>query len=193
MKKNLLFSLGLLVICGFVSGQNHTLPEPKGWETETFPIPIDFAPGIPYKGSEELRFAPGWGDTKSEQRWSYCFLWWIEADSKLDASSLKKYLEEYYGGLVGRNITSRKIPASKVVPTNATVTETKNADKPFTATVDMLDYMSQNPVTLNIDVNQKICTANGKKGFFFSISPQPRTHAIWQEFQAVWNGFKCGE
>src|SRR5262249_29244884 len=151
--------------------QEHTLPVPKDWSTETFPIPIEFAPNIPYVGEEELRFSPGWGDTTSVQRWSYCFLWWIKADSKLDAASFKKYMEEYYGGLVGRNIERRKIPAHKIVPTKATITTNKNASLPYAATVDMLDYMRQKPMKLSIDVHIQECTSNGKKGIFFAVSP----------------------
>lgn len=44
---------------------------PKGWEIERFLIPIEFAPQIAYKGVEDIRFAPGWGEEKSEQYWSY--------------------------------------------------------------------------------------------------------------------------
>jgi hypothetical protein len=46
---------------------------PKGWGVERFPIPIEFAPQVNYKGVEDVRFAPGWGDKTSEQYWSYTF------------------------------------------------------------------------------------------------------------------------
>jgi hypothetical protein len=192
IQKNLLVLICMMTTI-IAQGQKHVLPEPKDWGTETFPIPIEFAPNIPYTGEEEVRFSPGWGDTTSVQRWSYSFLWWIKADSKLDAVSLKKYLEEYYGGLVSRNIERRKIPARKLVPTVATITENKNASRPFTATVSMLDYMRQKPMKLNIDVSIQECAANGKRGIFFAVSPQPRTHAIWKDFENIWSGFRCGE
>jgi hypothetical protein len=31
----------------------------KGWDIERFLIPISFAPSIPYKGVEDIRFTPG--------------------------------------------------------------------------------------------------------------------------------------
>ena len=65
----------------------YKLPFPDGWNVERFSIPIDFAPGIAYKGVEDIRFAPGWGDKKSEEYWSYCFLWWLNPDAKIDATS----------------------------------------------------------------------------------------------------------
>lgn len=180
----------MIAVIGF--SQDHVLPSPKDWPTETINFPIEFAPHIPFIGTEELRFTPGWGDTQSDQLWSYCFLWWVRADSKLDAASLKKYLEEYYGGLVSRNIDRRHIPADKIVPTVAHVVETKNSSKPFTATVDMLDYLSQKPVQLLITVEVTTCDANKRKGFFFSVSPQPYNHPIWKEFNSIWSGFECG-
>ena len=33
--------------------------QPANWEFERFSLPPGFAPGITYKGAEELRFAPG--------------------------------------------------------------------------------------------------------------------------------------
>lgn len=189
-----LFLLSVSMILFTTSwSQKHTLPEPKDWGTETFPFPIEFAPNIPFTGEEEVRFSPGWGDTTSVQLWSYSFLWWVKSDAKLDAKSLKKYLEEYYGGLVGRNIERRSIPASKVIPTMATVLPSKNSTQLFTAKVSMLDYMSLRPVVLNIEVSLKDCSENGKKGFFFAVSPKPRTHQIWKDFDSIWSGFKCGE
>jgi len=173
--------------------QNHVLPELQGWNTELIPFPIDFAPGIPFAGTEELRFAPGWGDTTSVEHWSYCFLWYVNADASLDAASLKSYLEEYYNGLVKRNIEPRNIPASVVIPTVAHVAETNDPEKPYAVTIEMLDYHRQKPMTLNVDVAVKLCKGNGKKGIFLSVSPQPHTHPIWNDFKGIWDGFQCGK
>src|SRR5262245_24178101 len=37
-------------------------PVPAGWKHETIPFPLGFAPGLPFHGVEELRFAPGFFD-----------------------------------------------------------------------------------------------------------------------------------
>jgi hypothetical protein len=191
--KNLFFTTFLLIASIITFGQKHVLPEPANWGTETFPFPVEFAKGIPFTGYEELRFTPGWGDTTSVEHWSYCFLWWIDDSAQLDRSKLTSYLEEYYNGLVSRNIESRKIPASKVIPTRAIVKENSNPSNPFTASVNMLNYMAQKPITLNINVNAVHCTASKKKGVFISVSPQPMNHPIWGKFAEIWKGFKCGE
>ena len=53
------------------SGYNFSIP--KEWQTERINFPIDFAPQISYTGVEDLRFAPGWEFTTSEEHWSYAF------------------------------------------------------------------------------------------------------------------------
>ncbi len=180
-----------LIVCSISCwSQNYFLPTPKDWQTETFSFPIEFAPKIPFTGSEELRFTPGWGNTLSDEHWSYCFLWWIKADSKIDAVNLKAYLEQYYSGLVNRNIIKRNIDSSKVVPTVAQV-KVSNDNKSYTATVSMLNYMNQQPVTLNITIQIKDCADAGMKAIFISVSPQSGTHFVWKKFNEIWKGFTC--
>lgn len=103
---------------------------PKGWAEERIAFPIDFAPQVNYTGFENLRFAPGWEFTTSEEHWAYAFLWWLDGKPVLDKTILENNLTSYYTGLVGRNIKERHIPASKVVPVAATLqkTNTRSGD-----------------------------------------------------------------
>jgi len=175
-------------------GQSFYLPVPEKWTAEVFPIPIEFAPSIPYLGEEHLRFAPGWGEPSSEELWTYCFLWWIKGDSQINKESLEKDVKAYYSGLVGRNIISRKIDSTLVVPTMASFTEVKaekGDSQTYAGTVKMLDYLSLKPITLNITVHVMPCAKEGKLGALFTISPQPKTHALWQKLNAVHEGFRC--
>ena len=100
---------------------------PNGWTTEIFSLPPDFAPQIVYKGIEDIRFAPGWEDTKSDEHWTYSYLWWLEGTLVIDAGILQVNLKAYYDGLVARNITGRNIPVNKIVPTTAIVKKIKTA------------------------------------------------------------------
>ena len=174
----------------------YRLPSPKGWEVERFPIPIDFAPQIPYRGVEEVRFAPGWGEEKSADYWSYAYLWWLEGDPKIDAAALEKHLTAYYQGLVGSNITRRKIPADKLVPTRVQLKSTK-ADPDdaatYAGTVAMLDYMALRPMTLNCRVGVRRCGEQGRTAVFVELSPQPAGHAVWADMKTIKRGFSCTE
>lgn len=171
----------------------YTLPAPEGCGIERFAIPIDFAPSIPYKGVEDIRFTPGWGDAKSDQYWSYAFLWYLEGKPAITAESIGKNLTAYYTGLIGRNIDRRKIPNDKLFPVKVSMTKASVDNGPvmFYGTIDMLDYMEQKPITLNCIVTVASCSVKDHTFVFHQISPKPRTDKVWKEFEKVWNGFDC--
>ena len=82
-----------------------------------------------------------------------------------------------------------------MVPTLTEFKEIESAKdrKTFTGTVKMLDYLSLRPVTLNIEVLVMSCLKEGKLAVFLAVSPQPKTHAIWQKFRVVQDGFRCSK
>jgi hypothetical protein len=191
-----LFALVMLLPCIGVSQDNKkddaTLPYgfsiPDGWSVERIPFPIEFAPQIAYKGIEELRFTPGWGNPKSEEHWSYAFLWWIEGSPRIDTGTLQQDLKAYYTGLVGRNITKRQIPASKVVPTNASIKKIRTAPgdlSTYTGTISMLNYITQTPIVLHCRVHVKNCQAQHHTIVYFEISPKHFTHPIWAQYSKM--------
>lgn len=133
----------------------YNLDLPAGWGSERFSLPPEFASQINYKGVEEVRFAPGWADIKSDEHWSYSFLWWLDGKPKVDALILQANLKAYYTGLVARNIISRKIPENKIVPTIVVVKKIKNLSndlESYNGTIRMLDYHTQQSMTLNCTV-----------------------------------------
>jgi hypothetical protein len=172
----------------------YQLPIPAGWNVEHLSIPIDFAPQIPYRGVEDIRFAPGWGDKTSEQYWSYCFLWWLDADAVIDGAGLQKDLQDYYSGLIGRNIVRRKIPKEKLFTTTVAINKIKAMTgdaETYTGTIKMLDYMAQEPMVLRVTIHKRSCPDRKHIALFTEISPKPSTHGVWQIMDSVWSGFQC--
>lgn len=170
----------------------YTLPSPTGWAEERFSLPPDFAPEIVYKGVEEVRFAGGWGDVKSEEHWSYCFLWWLEGTPKIDALTLQSSLKAYYTGLVARNIERRHIPADKIIPTVAVIKKIKTISddlETYSGTVRMLDYHSNEPIVLNCMIHVKDIKVLNHTAIYFEISPKPFSHIVWKEMSKIGNGF----
>jgi hypothetical protein len=165
----------------------YDLAVPVNWTVEHFPIPIEFAPEIPYKGKEDIRFTPGWG-APGDQHWSYAFVWWLEGDPQIDATTLQRDLKMYYAGLVGRNITKRQIPADKVVPTNVVVKKVKTAPNDmatYAGTINMLDYMPVTPITLNCVIHVFRCKAENHTGIYFEVSPKALTDPLWKQFDSL--------
>jgi hypothetical protein len=169
----------------------------EGWGIERFPMPIDFAPAIPYKGVEDIRFAPGWGEAGHQNYWSYAFLWLIEGAQEIDAETINKNLNAYYDGLIGRNIEKRSIPANMVTKT---VTRVKKLAKPegkdkatYTGTVTMLDYMAKKPMVLNCMIHVVKCPGTANTIVFHQLSPQPFTNPAWVKLKELWNSFECNK
>jgi hypothetical protein len=172
----------------------YTLGFPKGWDVERFLLPVAFAPAIKYKGVEDIRFAPGWGNSKSDEYWTYAFLWYLDGTIKTNAKTTGQHLKAYYTGLVGINIEPRKIPAGKLVDVKTDIKKIKTAKgdlKTFRGTIYMLDYMAQQPIILNCIVHLKSCAGQNKTYIFNEISPKPFNDSVWQSLNQLWTDFKC--
>ena len=143
-----------------ISTPSYTLPFPQGWETEIFSLPATFAPAITYKGVEDIRFAPGWSKVGSNEYWTYCFLWCLEDSIHIDAKIIESNLEGYYTGLIASNIQQNKITPNIIIETETSFEKVKTDSgdaETFKGTIRMLDYMKQEPVTLNCIVRLKKC------------------------------------
>jgi len=170
----------------------YTLPVPKDWTIERFPIPISFAPQISYKGIEDIRFTPGWGKINSEEYWSYAFLWYLEGEVEINSKIIDNNLKAYFTGLIG--INGRNIPVEKLIPVEVSFREIKKDKddlKTFVGTIQMTDYMQQKPIVLNCKVHLRSCIGESKTFIFHEFSPQPLSHNIWMGLDKLWFDFKC--
>ena len=165
----------------------------KGWDVERFLIPISFAPSIQNKGVEDIRFTPGWAKKTTNEYWSYAFLWYLDGTVALDAKRIENNLKAYYTGLIKVNSDSTKI-ADKLFPVTSSIksrTAEKEDLKTFDGSVTMLDYMSNQPVTLNVVIHIKTCAGKDKTFVFHEISPMPYSDNVWKMLHQLWVNFKC--
>jgi hypothetical protein len=176
------------------SAPSYTLPYPPLWGTEIFSLPPAFAPSITYKGMEDIRFAPGWAKSGSNEYWTYAFLWKLEDSVHTDATVIETNLKAYYTGLIARNTQKSKISTVSIpeTVTKFEKTETLQGDAAtFNGTIRMLDYMMQQPITLNCKVHLKYCPGQNNTYLFHELSPKPFTDSVWKNLQQVWAGFAC--
>lgn len=172
----------------------YKLDIPAGWEIERFLIPISFAPEINYKGVEDIRFTPGWGNAQSEEYWTYCFLWYLDGPVKIKAKQFAKNLKAYYTGLIASNMERQKISKDQLIPVHTSVKKTKRYGgdlHTYTGKIEMLDYMTKKPITLNCKIHIKACTGENKRYIFYEISPKPQTDNVWVNLNKIWAGFQC--
>lgn len=172
------------------------LATPINWDVERFLVPVSFAPSIPYKGIEDIRFTPGWGKIESNEYWSYAFLWFLEGVQAFDSKTLENHLTAYYTGLFNVNTDKTKIDTTNLIPVKVSINQRKtgNGDlKTFEGTVKMNDYMTKKPITLHLIVHIKFCEGQNNTFAFFELSPKPFSDTIWSSLDQLWLGFKCSK
>lgn len=170
----------------------YNLDFPLGWGIERFLIPISFAPKIPYRGVEDIRFTPGWGKAESADYWSYVFLWYLDGQQKITAKIVENNLKKYYSGLVKAIQVDSSDNKSITVRTIIKKGKTQKGDlKTFYGSVYMLDYMANKPITLYCKVHLKSCSGQNKTFIFYEISPKDYTDNVWQSLDILWTDFSC--
>ncbi len=85
------------------------LPVPEGWRTEDTPYPPPWAEQLPWKGTLQLRFPPGFFKKGDAFFWSYPILYQLEGDVLASDKDLQRALRDYDAGLYGGGKPAEKI------------------------------------------------------------------------------------
>ena len=167
---------------------------PKTGQLNVFPIPISFAPAIPYKGVEDIRFTPGWVKPATDDYWTYAFLWYLDGSLTMNAPLIAKNVKHYYTGLLKVNTDASKTAATKQQPVTTSfwkITTAKNDLETYSGSITMTDYMSGKPITLNCMIHLQFCKEENKTIIFHELSPKPFTHKNWEQLNQLWSDFVC--
>ena len=147
----------------------------EGWQPEIMIFPFDFAPGITYKGYEDLRFSPNCWNAASDEKWAYTFAWWLDEAYSIDEKTLQQNIESYYTGLTHRRAIADKDDMSAWFPSR----------------VSPVKKITTTPGDLYIKVHLKSCSDRNKTILFFEISAFPTTQPIWNKLDKINADFKC--
>jgi hypothetical protein len=122
-------------------------------------------------------------------------LWWLNGDQVIDVLSIQNNMQTLYTGLVGRNIITRHIPEDKQVATKVSVqkTETGAGDtQTLRGHVNMLDYMTQKPIILNLIIHVKKCSASNT-AVIVEVSPKLYSDTMWKKLDLIDQSFRCNK
>jgi hypothetical protein len=168
------------------------LPEPASWQLEQFPLPPGFAPTLPYKGLEELRFSPDMFNKGAINYFTYVFAARLDNTVAISASDIKNYLLIYFKGLCGKTAADRKLPPVDTAAISVAIAPKKTADKTpvYSITLHAFGVFADGaPVILNIEAKVFADAPHQRAYLLFIVSPQPTTAPIWQDLYKVQQTF----
>lgn len=188
MKNLVCLILFFFVVCAFGQKENdksllQTFDD--SWREERIPMPLGFAPQIPLKGVEEIRFAEGWAQKDSDTFWTYAFVWNVNLKEMLTTETLALYMQYYFDGLM--SVVNKD--KNKTVPKTVALFLKKDHTKDtihFIGKVHLYDaFHTKEMITLNCTVRQFYCAKKQKSLVMFHFSPQAFGHATWDELNTV--------
>lgn len=169
------------------------LKEPANWEFERFPLPPVFAPSFPYKGVEELRFAPGMFKKDAADYFTYAFVAQLDNTVAVTWIDIQNYLLLYYKGLCSATAKDRKlsIDTSKImVSVGKEAKEDRQGRLVYNVTADIFGVFADGePVKLNMEVTVINKEAAKRTFLLFLASPLKREDAIWKRLYQIQNDF----
>ncbi len=191
--KNLFAFLISISLSIAVLSQEHKpelLKEPAGWAFERFELPPSFAPGIPYHGFEELRFAPGMFNKDTVTYFAYAFIAQLDIVIAISQNDISDYLLKYYKGLCSSVAKDRKL----VIDTNqiTAIVEKKKGipETIYNASVNLFGVFADGaPVKLNMEVKVLINTVAKKTRLIFIVSPREKTDVVWKKLYEIQQAF----
>jgi hypothetical protein len=158
-----------------------------GWKSETIPFPLPFAPRLAHRGSEALRFMPGFFDPSSTGFWSYAFVWWTEDAAALERAAVESELAEYFAGL-SNEVGGKKY---RFDPKRFRARLTADGAR-WSGTVDSYDaFVTGKELTLHVLVETRACPQAKRRAYLFAASPRPSDDPVWRRLAEQTTLFSC--
>ncbi len=162
---------------------------PDGWKSERIQLPPSFAPDMKLHGTEDVRFAPGMFQGKSESFFSYLFVFQLQAKPELTREVLDRELLVYYRGLA-KTISKRRNPNLDTEQFSLKLKEAQKADskakdssglKRYEGDLKWVEpFVTQKAQTLHLEVDTWSSSETGENFLFVCVSPQDKKTAIWK-------------
>ncbi|WP_298319355.1 hypothetical protein [uncultured Aquimarina sp.] len=191
--KTIPFFIIILLVCIQCKKEDpsiNLLSAPDNWRKETIKFPLSFAPSLSYKGTEYVRFAPGWSKQDSKEYFSYAFLWYLDEDPKLSTSTLESELEIYFNGLV-QAVSEPNSPSLDNIPKAKAFFEQIDNHSYAGKVLTYDPFTTKKGVNLNIIVTYTPCEKIDEHLVVFRISPQQIDHPVWDKLNEVKPNIDC--
>jgi hypothetical protein len=165
---------------------------PDNWRKESFAFPLQFAPSIPYEGTEYIRFAPYWTDFAASRGFTYVILWDIKRRT-LEPAEIERALNVYFDGLMELITRTRKIDDPGTV-SSAALHPMAAPEKWSEALGGRLwtwnGFSKGEQLVLHVEVAHRAC-GEDRSQIFFAFSQAARTQPLWGELRAIREATAC--
>lgn len=190
MLSRLVFCLALLHCAAAFCAE---LPTPAGWRAESFRFPLVFAPSIPFDGTQNVRFGPGFGRFKdNDDGFTHAVLWDIKPEP-MEGAQLERALAVYFDGLMenaarGRKLEELPIPAAVSLHPLAAPGGWSDA---YAGTVHTWNAFSRGEaLRLEIEATTRQCSPTHLQ-VFLAMSIAPRRDKAWDALRALRAQAQC--
>jgi hypothetical protein len=174
-----------------------SLVTPPGWTQEDYNFPLDFAKDLPYKGYEEARFSPFWGNGTNNEFWAYVIIWRLTDAPEFNEKTIGQALGRYYTGLARKSRPGRNIPVDSASLAKVAVTKTKTDpadDATYKASANIFDAnITMSRVDINLKIHQMSCKNGKATVILYEISPKSYSNSVWQTLDTIKSQFKCAD
>ncbi|HEV7401584.1 MAG TPA: hypothetical protein VGO11_01610 [Chthoniobacteraceae bacterium] len=174
------------------------------WKGERIELPPSFAPAMTLKGIEEIRFAPGMFNAKSESFFTYAFVFSVPKTQELTPDLIKQEMLAYYRGLAegvskskGKNIDGGKFTFALEPAKAATETPQKIAASTkvaqYSGELSWIEpFVTAQPQLLHFELQSWTDPATARNYLFVCASPRARgdTDAVWKELHDIRRSFE---
>lgn len=163
-------------------------PIPQGWNHETFALPPDFASQLPYAGTEELRFMPGFYKPAESDYWSYDLVWWVVGPPAFDSTTVAAALTTYFRGLA----TAVGGAKYHFDPGHFRSSISPNGRNRLGGQVFTYDpFTTGEAIILNVELSQLKCAGSGHSAIIVALSPKAPSDDVWVRLRATAGDFTC--
>ena len=188
----LIFTVSLSL--AYCQDKPQLLEEPATWAFERFPLPPVFAPNIPFRGVEELRFAPGMFKKDSTDYFTYAFVAQLDSTISISQNGVRNYLLNYFTGLCRSTANDRKlgIDTSKITVYIEKKKGLPRSEIIYNALLNVFGVFADGaPVKLNMEVKVLRKPADRKTYVVFIASPLDKTHDVWEGLYKIQKHFRA--
>ena len=191
MRSRFVFCLAALLCGGAIAAK---LPSPPGWRGETFRFPLVFAPSVPFDGTQDVRFAPGFARFGTSEGFTHAILWDIRPEP-VEGAQLERALAVYFDGLMdnaarGRKLTELPVPAAVSLHPMSAPPGWSDA---YAGAIHTWNAFSRGEeMKLDVEVSTRRCTP-ARLQVFIAMSMAPRRAKAWDELRSLREEATCDD